>query len=379
VQRPDFNPAVAFGRGHIPSHVLAKMKAKLGAAHRVIWLVCAILVAACSRYAPSTERQTGQPGQPGGIAGSAQPSKPPATSRTAPSPSTPAEFRGVQIEMKRVHMRLDDGIVLDVARLRGEMVSRVRGRPPVFDDQRSYVLRVAAAEISIDMMSLSRLMNRYVFGYPGAPLKEIEVRAEDGRLVQRGKLHKGVDISFSTTSTVTATPDGRLRLQVESMKAAGIPAKGLLGAFGLELDDLVDLKDRRGVEIDENSIVISPGEVTPPPQITGRIASATIRGDRLVQTFAPANGREPAAITPRDSRHRNYLYLSGGSIQFGKLVMMDTDLELIDMDPSDPFDFYPARYDRQLVAGYSKVTPGHGLRSFLPDYDDLGRASTPHR
>jgi hypothetical protein len=35
--------------------------------------------------------------------------------------------------------------------------------------------------------------------------------------------------------------------------------------------------------------------------------------------------------------------------------MTDADLQLIDADPRDPFDFYPARYQAQLVAGTRKI------------------------
>ena len=45
---------------------------------------------------------------------------------------------GVQLEMRNVRLRVDEGIILDISRLRGVMVSRSRGTSPVFDDQRSY-------------------------------------------------------------------------------------------------------------------------------------------------------------------------------------------------------------------------------------------------
>lgn len=54
--------------------------------------------------------------------------------------------------------------------------------------------------------------------------------------------------------------------------------------------------------------------------------------------------------------------------------MSNADLKLIDMDPRDPFDFYSARYNEQLVAGYSKNTPDHALRTYMPDFGDLPRS-----
>ena len=75
----------------------------------------------------------------------------------------------------------------------------------------------------------------------------------------------------------------------------------------------------------------------------------------------------------RDAGARNYVSFTGGTIRFGKLTMVDADLRLIDADPRDPFDFYPAEYQRQLIAGYSRNTASGGLRTFMPDYDDLER------
>ena len=43
----------------------------------------------------------------------------------------------------------------------------------------------------------------------------------------------------------------------------------------------------------------------------------------------------------------------------------------VDADPTDPFDFFPTRYNAQLVAGYSKNTPAKGLKTYMPDFADL--------
>ena len=65
---------------------------------------------------------------------------------------------------------------------------------------------------------------------------------------------------------------------------------------------------------------------------------------------------------------KNYLYFYGGSIRFGKLTMTDADMQLIDASPATPFDFFPEKYEAQLVAGYSRNTPRKGLQVFMPDY-----------
>lgn len=92
------------------------------------------------------------------------------------APQRPAA--GVQIEMRNVRLHADEGIVLDVERLRGVMVSRHAGSPPVFDDQRSYLLQLDAATLSMTTDSLQTLLNRHVFGYVGAPLTNSRCRSK---------------------------------------------------------------------------------------------------------------------------------------------------------------------------------------------------------
>jgi hypothetical protein len=277
--------------------------------------------------------------------------------------------------MRNVHLHLDDQIVLDIDNLLGEMVSVTPGQLVNFDDSKSYVVRVASARVSMDMTSLTAVLNTQVFGYDGAPLTNIQVEAlPDGRLQQRATLHKGVAVPVVIVTSQAVTPDGRLRMHIESMKAAGIPVKGFLALFGLSAEKLMSLKGRPGVQLSANDIDITPGNVLPPPRMTGRLSHVEVQNGRLLQVLGdPARGR--GSIGPSDSGARNYIYFKGSSLRFGKLTMTGTDLQLIDQDPRDPFDFYPARYSTQLVAGYSKNTPSGGLRTYMPDFAKIGARS----
>ena len=286
-------------------------------------------------------------------------------------PPAPSQSDIVQIEMRNVHLHLADGIALDVRRLRGRMIPRRKGQPPIFDDQQSYVLAIAEADLSMDLASLEHLMNERVFAGRHAPVRRVRVRAADqGRLEISGRLRKGVAVPFSTKVEVGAGPDGRLRLHADSFKALGLPLKPVLGAVGVELDDLVEPDDPRVVAVDDNNLLVSPGRALPPPEVRGRLAHASLDGDRLVLTYGQEDGRHPARLSP-SRPGANYVYFSGGRITFGKLTMSGSDLQLIDLDARDAFDFYPARYSRQLIAGYSKNTPRGGLETYMPDYEDL--------
>ena len=72
-----------------------------------------VLLTSCSQK-PETTAQTATP--------------PPAQSEAPPKATQSA--RPVQIEMRNVQLHVDDGIVLAIDRLRGEMISKSPGRPP---------------------------------------------------------------------------------------------------------------------------------------------------------------------------------------------------------------------------------------------------------
>ncbi len=136
-----------------------------------------------------------------------------------------------------------------------------------------------------------------------------------------------------------------MKLHVESMKAIGVPAKGLLELFGLKVEDLMTLT-KRGVTVSDDDIILDPGQIIPPPAIRGRLTQVAITGDRLVQMFGGGDERRVTPLKKPAPSARNYIYFGGGDIRFGKLTMTDADLQLIDADPRDPFDFFPAHLRR---------------------------------
>src|SRR5437762_7046178 len=108
-----------------------------------------------------------------------------------------ADGQSVGTRMRNVVFHLDHGVVLQVDDLAGQLVSRVSGKPPVFDDVAAYLVQIDSARVSMTPESLTNLMNNYVFAYAGAPLKDLKITIEEHELHQSGKLKKGVDVPFS--------------------------------------------------------------------------------------------------------------------------------------------------------------------------------------
>jgi hypothetical protein len=271
----------------------------------------------------------------------------------------------VSIEMRNVHLHVSDDAALDVTWIHGRLRSTSPDKPPVFDDQSSFTMELEDAEVALDAASLTALVNR-AFAFKGSNLSDLRVSFEGSNVVQRGKLSKGISVPFTVTASVAVTPDGQLVIHPVKVKAAGIPAAKLMGLFGIELQDLIKGRPEAGIAIKDNDLLLDPSKMLPPPATRGHLVKAFVRGDRLVQIF----GKGAAA---RPTSGGNYVWFRGNVIRFGRLTMSNTDLKLIDMDAKDPFDFYSAKYNQQLVAGYSKNTPDGALRTYMPDYNDLKR------
>jgi hypothetical protein len=270
----------------------------------------------------------------------------------------------VGLEMRNVSLHVAADAVIEVKWLSGRLQS-VSAHPPVFDDQQSFIIDVDDGEVALDAASLTALVNR-AFDYKGSALSDLRLSFDQGHLVQRGTLKKGVSVPFSIVAEVSATPDGLLKVHPLKVKTAGVPTAKLMSIFGVELDDILKSRPDRAIDIRDNDVFLDAGRIVPVPRMRGRLSQAFVRGDRLVQVF----GKGAAAAGRRSG---NYVWFRGATIRFGRLTMTDADLKLIDADPKDSFDFYPERYNEQLVAGYSKNTPDHALRTYMPDFADLPR------
>ena len=154
--------------------------------------------------------------------------------RAAPEPRTGP----VSVDFQNVHFHVAPGVVMEVRHLQGALVSNANGAPPNFDDVHSYTLRIDAGEIAMSTASLTTLLRDHVFNYKGTPISNITVTLEDGHLKQTGTLHKGIPVAFTLLGDLSVTPDGRIRVHPASVKAAGVPASGLMKLFHIELDDL---------------------------------------------------------------------------------------------------------------------------------------------
>lgn len=270
----------------------------------------------------------------------------------------------IDLQMKNVKFRLAKDIALEVRSLRGQLRRTTPNVPVTFDDSASFVVEIDSAEVAITAASLTALLNSYVLAYPGAPIKHVEVTFRGDRFIQKGMIHKGIDLPFEIEGSLSATNDGNIRMHAEKIKSAHVSVKGLLHLFGENLSKLVNQNAGRGMKIIGDDIILTLRTVTPPPHLEGQVARVSIADGKVVEFFD--SDRHPPLLDP-PFHSSAYIYHRGGVLRFGKLLMNDADLEIVSDKPG-MFDFYQRDYLKQLVAGYSKTTATNGLVAHMVDY-----------
>jgi hypothetical protein len=295
---------------------------------------------------------------------------PNATSVAAPADSI------LWIEMRNVDLHIDPKNAMRVRSLQGQVVTKP-GVIAWLDDPSSFRIRATSGEVALDGAAISALLNEVAFNYPGAPITGLRVTIENGSVVQRGTLHKGVAIPFQMWSVPAMQPDGRLKLHPDRLIILGVNGLSLMHALGLHLDKMMNLSKAKGVSVKGDDLYLDPLAIIPNPVVDGKLKSVRIEGPYMVQEFFhTADDTIFGSFVRADPTVKNFIYFRGGSLRFGRLTMSDTDLLIKDADERDPFDLYFPEYNKQLVAGHSNTLPNNGLRATMVDFGKLGAAPT---
>jgi hypothetical protein len=300
------------------------------------------------------------------------------TQAQAPQPEAapPSDSLGkTWMDMRNVDLRVLEHAVVHAEYIHGEVVSTKSGIVPILDTTTSFRIRITGGKVALRGADLTVLMNEYVFNYPGAPLRDLKVETEGDQIVQTGIMHKGVDLRFKLKANLQLMPDGRIRLHPSEVEILGVNGLKLMNALGLKLEKMLDLTGSRGASVDGNDILLDPKKIVPPPEIDGKLAAVRVEGPMLVQEFVklPEDSVFGGSVRP-DSVTSSYVFFKGGRLRFGKLTMTDTDLQILDGDPSDPLDLFLAKYQVQLIAGKSQTLPNLGLRVIFSDFSDLNQS-----
>jgi hypothetical protein len=253
--------------------------------------------------------------------------------------------------------------------LRGQMLRTHPNVNPSLDDPESFVFLIQKGVIHANLGDIANYFNSAAPA--GFPLTNVTITGEGDQLKTGGTLHKGIPLPVEIVSTVSSTTDGRIHLHITKINALKIPVKAILGGLHIDIKDIMGTAPMAGVEISGNDIFLDTTKLTPPPHIRGQPTSVTLAQPDLILAYGNSDTDESKL-----AQWHNFLRLTGGTVDFGKLTMRNADLTLIDASDDPWFDLDLVNYQAQLVNGFSRITPQQGFEIFMPDLD--GRQKKPN-
>lgn len=247
--------------------------------------------------------------------------------------------------------------------IRGQMLRTNPRVPPSFDDPESFVFNIQKGVIHANIEDVATFLNAASSSH--APLRNISLTADGSQLKLHGTLHKVVPLPIEVIGSLSSTPDGHIRFHTTKLSVLKVPMKGLLGGLHTTVADLVHSSDIPGTQIAGNDIVFDTTKLLPPPHIRGELTSVRIKSPDIEVIY----GNSPNDETKLAQWH-NFLRLTGGTIDFGKLTMHHADLTMIDATKASWFNLDLVNYQQQLVQGICRMTPQAGLEIFMPEFDE---------
>ena len=169
------------------------------------------------------------------------------------------------------------GTIFELRNFRANMVSRGKASPMCF-------LRwteIIEGQVFVRAEGLTKLFDRKV-EQSDSSISDIKIETEDEKVHISGKVKKLLPIPFSIEGPVTT--DGRtLAVQAKSIKAIGIPIKGLLGAVGKELSSMIKSESVNGVAVNEDTLIFKPENIS---HVRGFISNVVVTEKGLTVTFS---------------------------------------------------------------------------------------------
>jgi hypothetical protein len=293
--------------------------------------------------------------------------------------AAPAE--PIRVSMRNVVLHPYDDVAAAVGALQGTVLPERPGTPVSMNDVTSYRIAVDYETMRLSAEALTRLMNQHILPRAHTPITHVEVSFKENAIGMSGTLVKlGLPVPFTATATVSATPNGELRVHVTDMQAAGFIPKGLTDALGLELSVLAQPRNRAMFRIKGDDLLVPVASMFPPPRFTGWLSAVSVSPAGLDATIG-----HPAPLTTPPVKARSFIYFKGGTLRFAKLAMRDTDMVVLP-SAGETLAFSPAHYYAQLEAGRTEALPGFALAAYVKSYETLvptaakpppGTADTP--
>jgi len=274
----------------------------------------------------------------------------------------------VHIRLENVRFKWSDKVYIDAGNMAVRAVPEQHSIVN-FDDLDSFRFIVQQSVVRVRPDVLAGMLNESTFNYPGSRIRDLKVaigKDDHGeRLVElRGKVNAVAWVPFTMYTRLSAdTKTNSLVMAVDHLKVFGfLPATKLIRWTPMHLDRMIALPPNKTLLVDGNRVMVKPFGLFPPPRIDGTIASVQVDDDAISITFAGD------AIPAPKSSAKNYLYLRGGTSQFGHFRMVDTNVLIQDQSPANPFVFSLKHYAEMIPKSTVVMPDTKTARITMPDF-----------
>ena len=145
-----------------------------------------------------------------------------------------------------------------------------------------------------------------------ASISDITISTNGNELDLGGKKHGKIPVRFDLIGPVDLADAHTFRLHVDKIKAAGIPAKGLLKLFGYHLSKMMHPGTANGVTVQDDAILINMEAIA---NVKGQMSHVQVSGKDLIVDFVP----EPETNKPETKKaesHDGEARDAGGRVQY---------------------------------------------------------------
>ncbi len=274
----------------------------------------------------------------------------------------------VHIRLQNVRFEWSDRVYIDAGNMAVRAVP-VHGTVVNFDDLESFHLLLQKSVVTVRPEVLAGMFNESVFNYPASRVRDLKVSiAKDDHGVETvvldGKVNMIAWLPFKMYTHLGVDPSSNtMVITVDHLKLFGVlPATKLISWTPLHLDRVIALPPNKSLLVHGNQIMVKPFGLFPPPRVDGTMAAVAVDPDVIRITFAG----DPIAAPQSDAK--NYVFLQGGASQFGHFRMADTDVLILDKNPSNPFVFSLQHYAEMIPRSTVDVPDTKSARVTMPDY-----------
>lgn len=160
-----------------------------------------------------------------------------------------------------------------------------------------------------------------------------------------------------------------LVISVNTLKVFGfIPATWLIELKPFNLDKLLTLPPNRHLTVQDNLMMVKPFGFFPPPRINGHMSAIFVTPTLIQLQFS---GNNPSYSNIPKAGASNFIYLEGGNAQFGRIRMLDTQVQVIDQNAKDPFKFSLLNYLSYLPSSEIKLLESGGVLASMPEHQNI--------